>query len=93
MTKRKQNAAPMLVDPQGRARRLEPALGAWSEDQLQEFLYEHPDVLPVEHIEPFFAPLVPLAREVRLESGRLENESNSGGRGRGACLRPPRAGL
>lgn len=26
----------------------------------------------MERIEPFFAPLVPLAREVRLESGRLD---------------------
>lgn len=62
----------MLVDTQGRTRKLESARGAWSEGQLQEFLYEHPDVLPVERIEPFFAPLVPLAREVRLESGRLD---------------------
>lgn len=72
MSKRKRNTAPMLVDTQGRTRKLESARGVWSEGQLQEFLYEHPDVLPVERIEPFFAPLVPLAREVRLESGRLD---------------------
>lgn len=72
MIKRRRNTAPMLVDTQGRTRKLESARGAWSEGQLQEFLYEHPDVLPVERIEPFFAPLVPLAREVRLESGRLD---------------------
>lgn len=66
MIKRKRSAAPMLVDSQGHARKLEPAFGAWSEAQLQEFLSEHPEVLPVERIEPFFAPLVPLAREVRV---------------------------
>ena len=72
MSKKKRNTAPILVDTQGRTRKLESARGVWSEGQLQEFLYEHPDVLPVERIEPFFAPLVPLAREVRLESGRLD---------------------
>lgn len=68
----KRNSAPVLVDDQGLVRELRPAMGAWSEDKLQEFLFAHPDVLPVERIEAFFAPLVPLAREVRLESGRLD---------------------
>jgi len=62
----------VVVDEQGVVRRLGSATGAWSEDRLQEFLFAHPDVLPVERIEPFFAPLVPLAREVRLQSGRLD---------------------
>jgi len=68
----KRNSAPVLVDEQGVVRELRPALSAWSEDKLQEFLFAHPEVLPVERIEAFFAPLVPLAREVRLESGRLD---------------------
>lgn len=68
----KRNSIPVVVDEQGYVRKLRPAMGAWSEDRLQEFLFAHPEVLPVERIEPFFAPLVPLAREVRLESGRLD---------------------
>lgn len=47
-------------------------MGTWSEDRLQRFLFEHPEVLPVDRIEAFFGPLVPLAREVGLPSGRLD---------------------
>lgn len=68
----KRNSKPVVVDEQGAVRKLRSATGVWSEDQLQEFLFAHPGVLPVELIEPFFAPLVPLAREVRLKSGRLD---------------------
>lgn len=68
----RRSSAPVVVDSAGGVHSLRSARGAWSEDRLQEFLFQHPTVLPVERIEAFFAPLVPLAREVRLDSGRLD---------------------
>lgn len=68
----RRGTAPVVVDGSGQVHSLRSARGRWSEDRLQEFLFEHPTVLPVERIEAFFAPLVPLARELRLDSGRLD---------------------
>lgn len=68
----KRNSPPLVIDSQNRVRELSPARGIWSEDELQRFLYDHPGALPVREVEPFFAPLIPVARELRLPSGRLD---------------------
>jgi RecB family endonuclease NucS len=39
------------------------------ESWLQELLYSHPSLLPVEEIEPAFGPLIPLCRELSTEAG------------------------
>lgn len=50
----------------------------YSEAWLQNLLDEHPEVLPIEQIEPGFGPLIPLCRELPLDfgagrSGALDN--------------------
>lgn len=42
------------------------------EDWLQDLLFRHPSLIPVEEIEPAFAGLIPLARELRTSSGPLD---------------------
>jgi len=45
---------------------------AFREDTLQALLADHPQVLPVAEIEPAFAPLVCLGREIPTPSGSLD---------------------
>ena len=42
---------------------------AVSEGQIQEFIFDHPELLPVDEIEPFFKPLIPLCRELSTPAG------------------------
>lgn len=42
------------------------------ESFYQELLFQHPLLLPVDDIEPLFAPLLPLAREVRTPAGPID---------------------
>jgi hypothetical protein len=39
---------------------------------LQRFIFEHAEILPVDEIEPVFAPLVPLCRELPTSAGPLD---------------------
>ncbi len=43
------------------------------EGWLQGLLHEHPGLLAVEEIEPDYAPLIPIGREVSTESGPIDN--------------------
>ena len=43
------------------------------EGWLQDLLERHPDLLPVEDIEPAFAPLIPIGREVATPAGPIDN--------------------
>ena len=45
----------------------------FSEDWLQQQLFTHPDLLPVEDIDPVFGPLTPLCRELSTPAGYLDN--------------------
>ena len=38
---------------------------------FQRFIFEHAEILPVDEIEPVFAPLVPLCRELPTSAGPL----------------------
>lgn len=67
----------LLLEQQGaqvrRARRLELGeTGGRDEAWLRDTLFAHPDLLPLEEIEPSFGPLVPLCRELRTEAGPLD---------------------
>jgi len=43
------------------------------EGWLQDLLERHPELLPVEDIEPAFAPLIPIGREVSTPAGSIDN--------------------
>jgi len=43
------------------------------EGWLQHLLERHPELLPIEDIEPAFAPLVPLGREIGTAAGAIDN--------------------
>lgn len=54
------------------------AEGAYNEAWLQRLLHDHPEVLPIEQIEPDFGHLIPVCRELPLvfgagKSGTLDN--------------------
>jgi hypothetical protein len=42
------------------------------ENRLQELLFKHPALIPVDEIEPVFAPLIPVAREIPSPAGNLD---------------------
>ncbi|REJ67498.1 MAG: hypothetical protein DWQ31_11220 [Planctomycetota bacterium] len=44
-----------------------------SEHWLQERLYDHPELLPVEDFDDIFAPPIPIGREIATGSGSLDN--------------------
>lgn len=44
----------------------------FGESFYQKLLLEHPQLLPVDEIEPLFAPLLPLGREVNTPSGPVD---------------------
>lgn len=43
-----------------------------SEGWLQKLLFEHPELIPAEEIEPLFRELIPVARELRTGAGALD---------------------
>jgi len=55
------------------ARRLSLGVtGGRDEAWLRDTLFAHPEVLPMQDLEPSFGPLVPLCRELRTEAGPLD---------------------
>lgn len=67
---------PFLIGKDATGRRLTPTSAderPYDESWLQELIRVHPDVLPVAEIEPVFAPLVPIGREVATDSGPIDN--------------------
>jgi hypothetical protein len=44
----------------------------FSESWLQKLLFDHPELIPVEEIEPIFGPLTPIARELRTDAGAVD---------------------
>jgi hypothetical protein len=53
----------------------------YSEDWVQNLIFQHPDLLPVSELEPAFAPLYPVCRELLTPAGPIDNlfVSRSGG--------------
>jgi len=67
---------PYLIDQSVFGTRLRPLdtyAGVYDESWLQELLRKYPDTLPVEEIEPVFAPLIPVGCEVSTEAGFIDN--------------------
>ena len=70
---------PILISDQGTEILLEriPLTGAsgtsaYNEDWLQDLLYKHPQSLPITEINPLFAGLVPICRELLTPAGPLD---------------------
>lgn len=45
----------------------------FDEDWLQDFIFNYPYVLPIEEVEPVFASLIPVCRELETNAGILDN--------------------
>lgn len=67
-------AYPYLVNKDSTGERLQAVEAhLYNEAWLQELLRRHPEILPVDEIEPVFHPLVPIGREVATEAGYIDN--------------------
>ncbi|MBC8214342.1 MAG: hypothetical protein H8E71_06870 [Candidatus Marinimicrobia bacterium] len=44
----------------------------YNEDWIQDICYRSPNLLPVEEIEPTFAGMIPICRELTIESGSID---------------------
>ncbi len=67
-----------LIDAGGRARVLDAAVdmdrgAGYKEKFLQELIYDHPECLPVEEVEPGFGELVAICTELPLGGKYLDN--------------------
>lgn len=51
---------------------LDPREKEFDEKWLQNFLINHPDILPTGEIEPVFFPLIPIGKEVQVAAGRID---------------------
>jgi hypothetical protein len=68
------SSRPMLI-LNGVERRLEQACPddfGKSETWMQELLFKHPGLIPIDEIEPAFRDLIPIARELRTSRGPLD---------------------
>jgi hypothetical protein len=67
---------PVVVNPNG-TRQLDQAKiggeGPHNERWLQELIFEHPSLLPLDQIEPGLSRLIPICMELPLCSGYLDN--------------------
>lgn len=52
---------------------IDPSKKQFTEAWLQELIQEHPQILPVDEIEPVFWPLIPIGREVPTDVGPIDN--------------------
>lgn len=46
---------------------------SFSEDQLQTLIFDHPELLPVSAVEPYFNGIIPVCRELPTPAGPLDN--------------------
>jgi len=69
-----------IISPEGNAEAFElervplanPDDDSRPENWIQERIFKHPKLLPIDEIEPVFGPLYPLCRELRTPVGRLD---------------------
>ncbi len=61
-------AAPQRFSPVG----FESGKDSFSEDWLQRLLFEQPDILPIEQIEPAFSDAAPVCREMPTPAGPID---------------------
>ncbi|MGQ9684192.1 MAG: hypothetical protein ACUVX9_16805 [Anaerolineae bacterium] len=67
----RQHGNPYIVRA-GEVQQLQPAQNAFDEAWLQGFLLAHPEAIPVGEIEPAFAPLIPVCRELPTAAGPID---------------------
>jgi len=68
----RQHQTPYIVSD-GAAHKLESATDLpLTEDWLQEFIFKHHHVLPIDEIEPAFGPLIPVCRELPTDVGPID---------------------
>ena len=67
----RQHKAPYLVTEK-QFNKLLPAIGAFSEGWLQNFIFTHHRTLPIDEVEPAFGPLIPVCRELRTKAGPVD---------------------
>jgi hypothetical protein len=73
---RRSDAAPIYINPERRTsvalERLPLSERSLDEGWLQDLLFTNPAILPIDEVEPAFAPLVPIGREVSTDVGRID---------------------
>ncbi|HIJ81249.1 MAG TPA: hypothetical protein HPP76_06045 [Desulfuromonadales bacterium] len=63
-----QHAAAYFVDT-SQVHRLQKVDALFDEGWIQNFIFNHPESLPIDEIEPAFGPLLPVCRELRTKAG------------------------
>lgn len=48
-------------------------VAVYNEAWLQRLLFTHPEILPIDEIEPIFKPLIPICRELPTKAGPVDN--------------------
>lgn len=67
---------PFILDEKAEGRMLHPVdegSKQFSEAWLQSVLHSHPEILPAAAIEPIYAPLVSIGREIATKAGPIDN--------------------
>ncbi len=54
---------------EGQVHRLQKVNSIFDENWIQRFIFDHPESLPIDEIEPAFGPLLPVCRELRTKAG------------------------
>jgi hypothetical protein len=74
LTAARQYATPLIVRKDQTIPLTRVLLGSREVDegQLQRLLFAHPSIIPVDEIEPVFAPLAPVARELPTPAGLVD---------------------
>ncbi len=70
------DGVPVVFTGEGRTpvelQRVSPTDARIAEDLIQRQVVEHPSVLPVEQLDPMFAPAVPVGREIATSVGSID---------------------
>lgn len=70
------SGSPIMIDMNGSIsllKRVRFDTKDYDEGWIQEIIRNHPEILPVDELEPVFAPLVCIGREVSTEAGSIDN--------------------
>jgi len=49
-----------------------PSNKVFTEDSLQKLIFEEPNILPIEEVDPDYSNLIPLGREVSVGAGSID---------------------
>ncbi|MCB9134861.1 MAG: hypothetical protein H6636_05520 [Anaerolineales bacterium] len=67
----RQFGSPYMIS-QGTVYKLQRETGVFSEDLLQDFIFNHHHILPIHEIEGAFGPLIPVCRELPTKVGPVD---------------------